>query len=155
MPSIPLFFQAKQVAVMSVVPEVVDVATGNLTDGTAVNVKALGIFDSLMGTLDNGLFEVSNSDAGMENYQDAKATFNFRLGTLDKAGKVNAVMDLFMGGSGYVKIVAQGTLGNAGQKVLTLWAKTGTLDTGYVEQKNMTVITLRPCGIAPTWAAPD
>lgn len=153
MPTIPLFFEAKQISTMNVIPQTYS-AAGVLTAGTTVGLKALGIFDLLRVTLNRGLFPLSAADTQMQNYQPDKDDFDAMIAALDLNGKVNPLITTY-GSFDIVSIVAQATqvgTGGAAQGTLTLYARIASMETTYIEGKNATGLTLKPCGILPTFA---
>lgn len=153
MPTIPLFFEAKQVSTMNVVPQTY-AADGTLTAGTAVNLKTAGIFDRFTFNPSRGLFEISAADAQMTNYQPGKDDFEAMIAALDLNGKVNPLITTYATYD-IVSIVARGTQvgsGGTAQATLTLFARIASMETTYIEGRNATGLSLKPCGILPAWS---
>lgn len=149
---IPVFFTAKQVNVMQATPQTA-AANGTLSAGTAFDLHDLGIFDFLDFTGDRNLFELSPADAFDENYVHGKRTFNATLSQLDKPGKDSKLFDVY-GSSDYIRVEAQATPAGSGAvagKKLVIIAAIGQVTTGWREQRNVTQLPLRPCGIAAWW----
>lgn len=153
MPSVPLFFIAKQISSMNIVGCLV-AADGTITEDAAssANLKALGIFDRLEVTFDPGVVELSATGALMRNYMDETQDFNGTLSALDKNGKINPLNTLAFFYS-YFKITAAVTQMGAGGvlgSTMVLYVKAGTITTGYASGRNVSSMALHPCGILPT-----
>lgn len=152
MASIQHFFQGKDIAVMAVTPQNVS-SLGVLSNGTTVDLKLLGTFDSFMLDFDDGLFEVSATNAFVANYQAGKADFTGTLSALDTNNKTNALIDLYLNGNRIVKIEGMGSYNGVDGKVLSIIGILANMRTGFLEQRNATQFSFRPVGNVPTWAA--
>ncbi len=151
--SIPALFEAKQISLMSVQGQTVN-GSGVLVPGTALDFADLGIFDRFTFDGEKNLFEYSPANAQVENYQRGKTTFNATISQFDKPGKVSALLDIYSTVD-YVRIAAQAEdiFNGAEGKIFVVVAAVGNISTGWVEGKNATSLTLRPCGILPQWLA--
>lgn len=152
---IPIYFEAKQISTMNVIP-VTYAADGTLTfvTGSQADLKALGAFDLLRIRPTRGLFEISSADAVVMNYQPGKDDFDGTISALDVNGKVNPLFD-FYAAYDILKIVAQGTqvgTGGTTKKTATIIARIGDLESTWIEGKNASALSLKPCGVAITWA---
>jgi hypothetical protein len=137
---------------MTITPQT-EAVGGVLSDGTAVDVKSLAIFDEFEFQGSRGNVEISSADALIENYQVTKDSFVARLTAIDKAGKVQPLMDIYAVND-HVKIVGTATIpSGTAQKAFTVYGTIDTIATGWRGGPNGTTIVIRPCGIKPTWAA--
>jgi hypothetical protein len=151
--TIPLFLVAQQVTLMSATPQTPN-ASGVLTAGATFDFHTLGTWDRTTFQGDRGLVEISPSDALVENHQPTKGTWRLTISELDRAGKVSTLNDIYgafndLRVSGAATPVPGGTQG----KILVVIGAIDSLDTGFVEGRNVTQLTLRPCGILPQWSA--
>jgi hypothetical protein len=155
MPDIPLYFEAKQVSVMLLTPVTANCA-GALTNVTASNVDVVtqATFDRLSFEGDKGLYEYSAAHALVSNYQNGKIDWVARLSALDKAKKVQDLLDLYTAYD-LIRIAARAGCppdGSSGPgKYLVVIGRIANVGTGWQEGKNMTEITIRPVGIAHQW----
>jgi len=150
--SVPLYFEAKQISVMSATPQTPGTG-GVLTAATAFDLLALGIFDHFTYQASRQLFEYSPANASIENYQPGKNTFTASLGQIDQKGKTCALQDIY-GAYSHLRVAGQATdpfSGTAG-KFFVIIAAVGEISGGFVEGKNATMLELKPAGIDIQWA---